>query len=1032
MLRWAWALTCLLLFLLQASPTIAAPIDPPGRLLFQSHGREAGLGNLRINLLVQDQVGFIWAGTDRGVYRFDGQRFTAFVAEQGLPSLEVNALQLDAQGLLWVGTTAGLARFDGARFVPATGLPDGMAVQELAVGPDGALWVGTRDGPFRGGPQGFAAVPGWPGGVAYSMTLRRDGSAPPALWVGNRRAIQTWTAAEGWRTAPASLVLQTREQIDRLASDPAGRVFMRTSLGTYRLDPGAATFQAMAEVPLAETLFSRMHVDATGTVWLPTEKGIYRYRDGQLQVIGLDAGLPTEFARSVLVDREGNLWCGSLGLHRLLGHGAWRSHTPKEGLPADVWSLLRDRDGRLWAGTGKGLARAEGNRWRILPGTEGLTVRALVQRTDGSLVFGGEPYGLHRWAPGTQRLEALPPLPDVGRNKLLSLAQDSDGTLWVGSQRDGLLRATQAGDDWQYDHEALPQGRPQERVSDLALDRHGRLWVAGSDGLAWRSGGTWHRFGRAEGLASANLVYLAASARDDSLWLAYADRRGQLARIRTAPAGPPRLLQSLGPPRLPDVDLTLIGEDAKGRLWAGSSLGLELLQSPRAATPAPLVHFGVERGLVDEEANARAFLAEADGGVWIGTRGGLVHFDSARFQGDPAPPRVAVLQLSLGGSELGTPASGSTLTTPHDQDTFQLRFSALSFTDQSGLRYQARLEGLDAAWYDSPTREVRYAGLAPGSYQLQLRARYRDGDWGPVTELALTVQPAWWQTLQFKFAVAAALMLALWAAERRRAARHRAQTARLEELVVSRTEQLAVANQQLRLQSLTDPLTQLHNRRYLDEVMVQQVAQVDRALRGQVLRRARLAPPGDGLALVMVDVDHFKSVNDEHGHAAGDLVLQQLAGLLRECTRESDTVARWGGEEFAIVGRQTDPHDAVVLVERIRSRVEGHAFDIGGGTVLRRTCSLGFVVYPFIPAEPQRLAWERLFALADRCLYAAKRSGRNRAVGVRPRLEKLLEPADVERLCDRLDPDMDGLVREGWVEVLTTDPQGGALDWGAR
>jgi diguanylate cyclase (GGDEF)-like protein len=1009
-------LLCLLLVLAGAAPATAAPQDPPGRLLFQSHAREAGLGNLRINLLVQDGTGFLWAGTDRGLFRFDGQRFTAFGLAEGLPALEVNALQLDAQGVLWAGTTQGLARFDGRRFVRAAGLAESLSVEELAVGPDRLLWVGTRDGPFRGGAAGFAPVPGWPGGVAYSMALQPRGSVA-ALWVGSRRSLAVWTVAEGWQAAPAELAVARGEHLDRLAADPAGRVFARTSQATYVLEPGGAAFLPLPGLPRAETLFSRLHVDTEGGVWLPTEKGVHRFHQGQLQRIGLDEGLPTEFARSVLLDREGNLWVGSLGLHRLLGRGAWRSHTPKEGLPADVWSLLRDRDGQLWVGTGKGLARADGARWRVLPGTEGLTVRAVVQRPDGSLVFGGEPYGLHRWDPATRRLQALPELPDGGR-KVLSLAQQADGTLWIGTQRDGLLRATDAGGGWRIERQPLPGGQPRERISDLALDRRGQLWIAGSDGLAQRRDAAWVRFGTADGLASANLIYLAASRDDDSLWLAYAERPGELARVSTAPATAGRLLQQLGPPRLPAVDLTLVGEDGRGRLWTGSSQGLEMLAHARTASGAAPTHFGVERGLVDEEVNARAFLADADGGVWIGTRGGLVHFDSSRYDGDPAPPRVAVLQLRVGDEEVPPPAGAAGFETPHDRNSLQLRFAALSFTDQSGLHYQTSLEGLDGGWVDSPTREVRYAGLAPGEYRLQLRARYRDGEWGPITQLGLQVHPAWWQTTAFKLALAAALMLALWLLERRRVLRDRQEKAQLEALVQSRTQALAVANEQLRQQSLTDPLTRLHNRRYLNEVMGQHVAQVDRALRSRVLRQARLAPPGDGLVLVMVDMDHFKSVNDEHGHAAGDLVLQQMAELLRECTRESDTVARWGGEEFAIVGRQASPEDAPALVERIRSRVEAHGFDIGGGTVLRCSCSIGFSVYPFIPAEPQRLPWERLFELADRCLYVAKRSGRNRAIGVQPRLDRLLEAADVEHLCARLDDDLAGLVEEGWLDVL--------------
>ncbi len=852
----------------------------------------------------------------------------------------------------------------------------------------------------------------------------------PCGWVGGRRSLQMWSIERGWQEAPAELAIAAGEHLDRLVSDPEGRLFARTSKATYVLEPGSAAFKELKGLPLAETLLSRQHVSGDGAVWMPTEKGIFRYHKGQLTSIGLSDGLPTDFARSVLVDREGNLWCGSLGLHRLLGRGAWHSHTPKEGLPADVWNMLRDREGLMWVGTGKGLAQANGAGWRIVPGTERFTVRALLQRPDGSLIFGGEPYGLHRWDAATRSLQPLPGLPEGGR-KVLSLSQDAAGTLWIGTQRDGLLRGTESDGVWRFEREALPKAKANERVSDLTIDRHGQLWVAGSSGLARRSNEVWQRFGRAEGLASDNLIYLALSRQDDKLWLAYADRRGELAQISAAAGEAPRVLYTIAPPRLPDVDVVLIGEDAKGRLWVGGSLGLDMLETSSATERAMPFHFGVERGLVDEEANARAFLADPDGSVWVGTRGGLVRFDSSRFDGDPAPPQVAVLQMRLGAQEPSSHDAETPLTTPHNQNTFQARFAALSFTDQSGLHYQTRLEGLDTAWYDSATREVRYAGLAPGAYQLQLRARYRDGAWGPVTTLKFTVQAAWWQTLGFKLGLAGTVLLLLWALERRRVAQHRAQTAKLERLVESRTEALAAANEQLRHQSLTDPLTQLRNRRYLNEVMTEQVAQVDRALRSQFLRRAHLTPAGEGLALIMVDVDHFKSVNDQHGHAAGDLVLQQLANLLRECTRDSDTVARWGGEEFAVVGRQAGPQDAEILVERIRSRIEAHHFELGDGTTLRRTCSLGFVAYPFMPAEPQRLAWERLFALADHCLYVAKRNGRNRAVGLRPQFDKLCEPAQVDSLCARLDDDLAGLVAEGWLEVLDTRPGGAPLQWSA-
>jgi hypothetical protein len=167
-----------------------------------------------------------------------------------------------------------------------------------------------------------------------------------------------------------------------------------------------------------------------------------------------------------------------------------------------------------------------------------------------------------------------------------------------------------------FEREALPQALRNERISDLALDKQGWLWVAGSDGLARHGTAGWQCFGRTEGLASQNLIYLASSRQDDSLWLAYADRRDEIAQLSTDAANPARLLQVITPRRPPDVDVALIGEDTQGRLWVGGGLGLDMPQAPRAPGGAAAIHFGVEHGLVDEEANARAFLAEPDGSVW--------------------------------------------------------------------------------------------------------------------------------------------------------------------------------------------------------------------------------------------------------------------------------------------------------------------------------------------------------------------------------------------------------------------------------
>jgi diguanylate cyclase (GGDEF)-like protein len=127
----------------------------------------------------------------------------------------------------------------------------------------------------------------------------------------------------------------------------------------------------------------------------------------------------------------------------------------------------------------------------------------------------------------------------------------------------------------------------------------------------------------------------------------------------------------------------------------------------------------------------------------------------------------------------------------------------------------------------------------------------------------------------------------------------------------------------------------------------------------------------------MVDLDHFKEVNDRHGHAAGDTVLVQMQERLREVFRESDYLIRWGGEEFLVLARATHRDDAKLVAERIRKAVADRDFILADGTRLTKTCSIGFACFPFVQSEPRLLSWSEVVELADQGLYLVKRSGRN-------------------------------------------------------
>jgi PleD family two-component response regulator len=140
--------------------------------------------------------------------------------------------------------------------------------------------------------------------------------------------------------------------------------------------------------------------------------------------------------------------------------------------------------------------------------------------------------------------------------------------------------------------------------------------------------------------------------------------------------------------------------------------------------------------------------------------------------------------------------------------------------------------------------------------------------------------------------------------------------------------------------------------------------------------------------------------------------LQQFGEILRAVTRTTDTVARWGGEEFLIVARNAARADATTPVERIRKAVEEHVFDIGAGKTIRCTCSLGFSVFPLVPGDTELFSWEQIVAIADTCLYVTKHNGRNAWVGLVP-----LESPQPGTIIPRLPTD---LVRSSCFSLLTS------------
>jgi diguanylate cyclase (GGDEF)-like protein len=200
-----------------------------------------------------------------------------------------------------------------------------------------------------------------------------------------------------------------------------------------------------------------------------------------------------------------------------------------------------------------------------------------------------------------------------------------------------------------------------------------------------------------------------------------------------------------------------------------------------------------------------------------------------------------------------------------------------------------------------------------------------------------------------------------------------------------RWHSLELQRKNLELQeiSFTDALTGVWNRRYLEEILTAEAGQVLRnyqRARGSEIRKL----DHRDLVFIMVDMDFFKEVNDQHGHAAGDRLLQLVADRLSTVVRKSDVLVRWGGEEFLILSRSTDPSGIPAFCSRILEVVASEPFDLGHGIAVRKTCSVGWAPYPWCRGAFEAICAEEVIVLADVALYRAKASGRNQGIGILP------------------------------------------------
>jgi len=928
---------------------------------FRYFGVAEGLNNLTVRTIYQDRAGFLWVATVNGFFRYDGERFEAFGAAQGVPSSPGTAFGDAPDGSLLAGGSFGLLRLRGERFEKVPGPFKSIGeLQGIQADGKGHTFLNTEQGLMelssKPGTDEFAVYPipppaGTPvtsvNGVLEAGGLLIDGDA---IWYGCGLSLcrlengetRVYGLESGLPAHAAVVILKDRK----------GNLWVRLrGAGVLVLPAGQSQFRKPAFPDSNRTLSGIPSTDAKGQVFLALPDGMLMGDEQGWRKIDHSSGLRGAAYRA-FEDRQHSLWIcmAGRGLVQWRGYRDWENYTSASGLASDaVHAILPQPGGVIWVGADGGMTRGKqqgtGIQWKKVAGLDGMNVFVLRAGPDGALWLGAEPHGIARMDPHTGRLRWLTEARDLQR-AVFELRFDHQQRLWVGTDV-GLFLSKAP-----YKSFARVPELPQVRVRAIVEGSDGVIWVGGIAGLFSFTGGKWRNWTEADGLRSRQVLSLSVGAQGD-IWVGYRFISG-VDRVHLRPNGL-AIEENVQRPGS-DAIVYFLQSDAEGRMWAGTDHGVDMWDGARWS------HYGMSDGLVWDNCAQNAFAAEPDGTVWIGTSGGLSHFKPSQRQGPQAPIKVVFTKLSMAGTDVSNQSHPS-----FDMHTNSLlaRYSALNASRENAIVFRYRMEGASSDWTETTQRELQFAKLEPGDYRLEIEARDGDGVWrADRAEFAFKILTPWYRTWWF-FALCVLIPLSVtWLFFHIRIAEANRKEHDLRLLVEA---QKTIENL-----AFYDPLTELPNRRML----------LDR------LRRSLAACSRDGRlrALLFVDLDKFKAMNDSLGHKVGDLLLQETARRLTASIRETDTVARLGGDEFVVILEDLSelPEEAAAQAEMIAKKilaVIGHPYLVTGHECLI-TASVGITIFRI-----QQERAEEVLQQADIAMYQAKAAGGDTARFFAPALQ---------------------------------------------
>ena len=730
-------------------------------------GQQDGLPQDTVKSIVQTPDGYLWLGTDEGLARFDGFEFTVFSRPTSdLPANSITALAASPDGSLWIGTSNGLGLYRDHHFRTYTtkdGLPDDD-IRDLYSDHAGTLWIisGVDVCRFQGGK--FTTLKS---GINLPMTsarvVREDlqhnllvaGSTIPQSPA--RPSLRVVSVSGGKITTLIDDDRFDKDVILALLADSRGNLWIGGTLGLIQRSPNGQVHHFDSHAGLPEDLVRTVVEDRDGNIWAGTNGGIARLDGDRFAVPA--TGSETEVVRALFEDREGDVWVGGNdGLTRLRDD-VFTPYGKTEGMPSDEPNtVFQDHTGRIWVGFhDAGLMLFSPGKPRVFSTREGMPdteIFSIREAPGGDLIIGTR-MGLVRMH-GSSFTRVEPP--DPQRVLVWDALEDASGRLWMATQG-GLVEQTAKGT------RAIAGGGllNVNGVVTLCRGRDGILW-AGSYGKGlWRiKGDDVHLFGLADGLSNENVREIYEDS-EGVLWVGTFG--GGLDALRDGKFY--RFMQKDG---LLSDNITNVADDGES-LWLSTTRGIcriakkQLwdLAAGRRQRLQP-INYGMDAGLRSAQCSPGYPTGggdrTADGRLWFTTSRGLAVYDAHSQRPVPLPPVVQIYEITTDGRPIDL--SHSVQLAP-DVERIRVRYTAIHLSAPEQVVYSYRLNPLESKWVPAGSRrEINSITPPHGHYRFMVKAELPGGQ-STETSYAFEVLPHYYESTWFRLLLAAALVGMAWA-----------------------------------------------------------------------------------------------------------------------------------------------------------------------------------------------------------------------------------------------------------------------------